>query len=75
MTLTGPLTTVLLREGIMENLAAIVAEAEQNIAATDDLRTLEELRVAYLGKKGRLTALLKGLGKLPGDQRPAASTR
>jgi len=59
----------------MENLAGFITEAEQAIASTDDLRVLDELRISYLGKKGRLTELLKGLGKLPGDQRPAAGQR
>ncbi len=59
----------------MENLAAIIAEAEQAIAGADDLRVLDDIRISYLGKKGRVTALLKGLGRLPGDQRPAAGQR
>ncbi|MEN8129203.1 MAG: phenylalanine--tRNA ligase subunit alpha [Pseudomonadota bacterium] len=33
---------------------------------------LDELRVAYLGKKGLITAQLKGLGRLPAQQRPGA---
>ena len=32
--------------------------------------TLEQLRVDYLGKKGQITALLKGLGKLSAEERP-----
>ena len=56
----------------MNDLAEIVAEAEQAAAAAGDLAALDAVRVRYLGKKGRLTALLKGLGALPGDERPAA---
>ena len=33
---------------------------------------LETFRIAYLGKKGRVTALLKGMGKLPPEERPEA---
>ena len=40
------------------------------IAAAADLRALDEVRVAYLGKKGALTEVLRGLGSLPSDQRP-----
>lgn len=35
------------------------------------LETLESLRVKYLGRKGELTALLRGLSALPPDERPA----
>ncbi|MEM7100649.1 MAG: phenylalanine--tRNA ligase subunit alpha [Pseudomonadota bacterium] len=43
--------------------------------ASDDLRTLDGVRVAYLGKKGELTGLLKGLGQLEPAERPAAGAR
>jgi phenylalanyl-tRNA synthetase alpha chain len=33
---------------------------------------LDDVRVRYLGKKGLLTELLKGLGRLPAEERPAA---
>jgi phenylalanyl-tRNA synthetase alpha chain len=36
---------------------------------------LDDLRVEYLGKKGRLTELLKGLGKLTAEERPAAGAK
>jgi len=39
------------------------------IAAAGDLPTLEELRVAALGKKGSVTELVKQLGSLPPEQR------
>jgi len=35
-----------------------------------DLKALDESRVQYLGKKGELTDLLKGLGKLSKEERP-----
>ncbi len=47
-------------------------EASSAIAAADDLSALEELRVGYLGRQGKLTSHLKGLGKLPPEDRPAA---
>ncbi len=59
----------------MENLDALVADTLDTIAATDDPAELESLRVSKLGKKGELTALLKQLGKLPADERPAAGAR
>ncbi|MCK8514951.1 phenylalanine--tRNA ligase subunit alpha [Methylonatrum kenyense] len=55
-----------------EKLEALSAEAAQRVAAADSVTALDEVRVAYLGKKGRLTELLKGLGRLSAEQRPAA---
>ncbi len=56
----------------MEHLSTVVATATEAIDAAEDIRALEEIRVRYLGKKGEVTALLKGLGKLPAQERPAA---
>lgn len=56
----------------MEHLSTVVATAVEAIDAAEDIRALEEIRVRYLGKKGEVTALLKGLGKLPPEERPAA---
>ncbi|MFN2330032.1 MAG: phenylalanine--tRNA ligase subunit alpha [Chromatocurvus sp.] len=56
----------------MENLKALSDAARDAIVAAKDNAALEQLRVEYLGKKGHLTALLKGLGKLSAEERPAA---
>jgi phenylalanyl-tRNA synthetase alpha chain len=56
----------------MTDTASLLITALSAIEATADERTLDQLRVDYLGKKGQLTELLKGLGKLPAEQRPAA---
>jgi phenylalanyl-tRNA synthetase alpha chain len=56
----------------MENLEPIANEARAAIAAAGDGAALEQLRVDYLGKKGRITSLLKGLGNLSADDRPQA---
>ena len=56
----------------MSDIEAIVQEATAALAKATDLAALDELRVRYLGKKGHITALLKTLGGLPVDQRPAA---
>lgn len=53
-----------------EQLEALQQEALQKIEASDSLGALQEVRVAYLGKKGQVTALLKGLGKLDKEERP-----
>jgi phenylalanyl-tRNA synthetase alpha chain len=59
----------------MSDLEQLAAEARAAIADADDGPALEALRVDYLGKKGRLTALLKGLGALSPEERPAAGAR
>jgi phenylalanyl-tRNA synthetase alpha chain len=56
----------------MKDTASLLITALSAIKATADERTLDQLRVDYLGKKGKLTELLKELGKLPAEQRPAA---
>lgn len=53
-------------------LAEIVKEAEVAIQSTEDLRTLDNIRVLYLGKKGKLTEFLKTVGTLPPEERPQA---
>ena len=50
----------------------ILAKAQEAVNDAQDLRALDDVRVAYLGKKGELTSLLKGLGQLDADQRPRA---
>lgn len=59
----------------MENLEPLAAQAKAAIEAAADGATLEQLRVDYLGKKGQITALLKGLGKLSAEERPAAGAK
>ncbi len=61
--------TTMLNE-LEAQLAALKQEATQAIAATDTLERLEELRVGYLGKKGQLSKVLGGLGKLDASDRP-----
>ena len=51
-------------------LETLQQEARGAIAATDTLERLEELRVVYLGKKGQLSVLLRGMGQLSAEERP-----
>ena len=48
----------------------IITNATKSIASAMDLKALDDSRVQYLGKKGELTDLLKGLGKLSKEERP-----
>jgi len=59
----------------MVELELIANEAQAAIIAAADLTVLENLRVEYLGKKGKLTGLLKGLGGLSAEDRPAAGAK
>ena len=56
----------------MADTDSLLAEALQAIKESSDEKSLDSLRVQYLGKKGSLTALLKNLGKLPAEERPVA---
>lgn len=59
----------------MEHIEQQLQQASQSIQAATDLATLDAVRVDYLGKSGKITALLKGLGQLSGDERAAAGAR
>ena len=53
-------------------ILALQEAAIDAIASAGDLASLDQVRVRYLGKSGELTALLKQLGTLPAQDRPAA---
>ena len=53
----------------MKPLETIRAEFGAKLTEVGDLRSLDELRVAYLGKKGEVKALLKQTGGLPPEER------
>jgi len=59
----------------MENLTALTEQALSLVADAEDLAALDHVRVEYLGKKGQITALLKTLGKLSNEERPAAGAK
>ena len=54
-----------------ELMQALRAASIQAILAADDAENLENLRVRYLGKKGELTGILRQMGKLSAEERPA----
>ena len=55
-----------------QDLDNLLAQASRSIDESSDVAALDAVRVAYLGKKGELTAQLKNLGQLPAEERPAA---
>jgi phenylalanyl-tRNA synthetase alpha chain len=57
----------------MQNeLNQLIEAAEQAINNAADLKSLDDIRVMYLGKKGSITERMKSLGKLSAEERPAA---
>ncbi|MEZ0152014.1 MAG: phenylalanine--tRNA ligase subunit alpha, partial [Candidatus Reddybacter sp.] len=56
----------------MDNLHTLADAAELSIQAADSVADLDQIRVEYLGKKGKITGMLKTLGKLSAEERPKA---
>jgi len=59
----------------MTNLEELTNTAIEAVNNAEDLAALDNVRVEYLGKKGKLTEQLKQLGQLPAEERPAAGQR
>ena len=59
----------------MEDLESLKTQILQNIAAAADLKSLDEVRVAAMGKKGAVTEMMKGLGALPQEQKIEAGKK
>ncbi|TXL62521.1 phenylalanine--tRNA ligase subunit alpha [Cerasibacillus terrae] len=53
-----------------EKLEAIRNEAIEKIQSVDEIKKLQKLKVTYLGKKGSITSVLRGMGKLTKEERP-----
>ncbi|OCA91336.1 phenylalanine--tRNA ligase subunit alpha [Bacillus sp. FJAT-27225] len=55
---------------MQERLAELQTEALEKVAQAQNLKELNDVRVAYLGKKGPITEVLRGMGKLSAEERP-----
>ena len=53
-----------------EQIEQIKQTSIHEIENAKDMQTLNEIRVKYLGKKGELTAVLRGMGALSQEERP-----
>lgn len=53
-----------------EKLQKIMEEAVAQITASETMEKLNEIKVAYLGKKGELTSVLKSMKDVPAEERP-----
>ncbi len=54
----------------MVDLEALEAEARASLADAGDEPTLDAWRVEWLGRRGRLTSVLRSVRELPADERP-----
>ena len=66
--------TVTLQQ-LTDQLDALEQQAAAEIAEASDAQELEQMRVGLLGKKGRISAVLGAMGKLPGNERPLVGQR
>ncbi|MBN2852366.1 MAG: phenylalanine--tRNA ligase subunit alpha [Clostridia bacterium] len=53
-----------------QKLAEIVKQVEESVKSVTEAKDIEQLRVKYLGKKGELTLVLRGMGALTPEERP-----
>jgi len=58
--------------GLLDEIEPVKASALNAFAAAEDLDALEQARVGFLGSNGRFTALMKQLGTLSKEEKPAA---
>ncbi len=59
-------------QDVIGQLRELETEGTRAVAAAGGAEALEALRVEYVGRKGRLTAILRGLGGMSPEERPAA---
>lgn len=59
----------------MQDLEALVTQAIAEFGGTSDAAELERIKARYLGKSGAVSEALKGLGKLPPEERREAGAR
>lgn len=57
---------------ILENIKAIRSEFKESLRNISDTAAIMDLKVRFLGKKGKVTSLLRLLGSLPAEERPSA---
>src|SRR3989344_3619798 len=53
-----------------DHLNSLLINAKKAIESASDLKTLDDLRTQYFGKKGEITELLKSVSQLPAAERP-----
>ena len=56
--------------GMKDMLLELREKALQDMQAAKDSQELQDLKVKYLGRKGPMTEILRGMGKVPAAERP-----
>ncbi len=54
---------------LLDDVIKLEKEAIERIGQADSLDALNDLKIQYIGRKGSLVAILRGLGKLPDQDR------
>ena len=62
-------------KNLVSEMNGLEQEASQNIASAEDTSSLEKIRIELLGKKGRLSKVLTGMGTLPKNERPVVGQK
>src|SRR5208282_5626258 len=57
---------------LTQQLSTLAARLDEALKAADDEKRLEDLRIAFLGRNGEVTAVRRQIGTLPANERPAA---
>ncbi len=60
---------------MLDEITRIQEDLDAEIAGADTREALEQIRIKFLGKKGRLTALMRSLGEVPAGERPQVGQR
>lgn len=64
-----------MKNSLLKNLEQLTADVEDSLKGVESEAGLAELKAAFLGKKGKLTEVLKGLGKLTAEERPEVGSK
>ena len=59
----------------LAHIDRLAADAQSAAAAAASAPDLEQVRISYLGREGKLTSVLRGIGQLPADLRPEAGKK
>lgn len=55
---------------MVDKISEVSEKVKQKLKDINTLQELQELKVKYLGKKGEVTSMLKGLGEMSAEERP-----
>ncbi|MBM7631778.1 phenylalanine--tRNA ligase subunit alpha [Geomicrobium sediminis] len=60
---------------MIDRLEELKLEAQSAVTSSQDKKELEQVRINYLGKKGPITEVLRGMGKLSAEERPVVGQK